>query len=201
MAKETRCFVEIEGETPLLMHNGRTANPLDEFAKKMRIITSKKKKTEEDLENLMSIQWEAGLYWNDELGVYMPVENLLAALLKACKKHKLGTYVSGFVFTEKLGFPLIANHAQNFELLKNDKENKFVKAVTIQRAKNLTCRPVFNKWGLKFNFIVDLALLTESDVTMILNTMTNRVGLGVWTPSHPKPGNFGKFTIKNIEFN
>lgn len=201
MAKERRCFVEIISDTPMLIHNGRTANPLDDFSKAMKAITSKRKKTEEDLEKLMDIQWEASLYWNDQIGLYMPVENLLAALLKACKKHKMGPMVGGFVFTEKLGFPIITKNHDNFEALKADKENKFVKAVTIQRSKTLACRPIFNEWKINFDFIVDLSVLIESDVTMILNTMQNRVGLGVWTPSHPKPGNFGKFKIHDIRFN
>lgn len=198
--KILKCYVEIEGETPLLIHNGRTSNPLDEFSKKMKLITSKKKKTEEDLEKLLDIQWHASLYWNDKIGLYMPVENIQASLYKACKKHKMGNNVSGFVFGEKLGFPILVEGHESMEALEAKKEYRFVKAVTIQRAKTLSCRAMFEKWALNFNFEIDQSIIGEEDVSMILATMSKRIGLGVWTPSHPKPGNFGKFLLKSVEF-
>lgn len=201
-AREIKCVVEIEGETPMLIHNGRTSNPLDEYTKKMKLITSKRKKTEEDIEKLLDIQWHASLYWNDKIGLYMPVENLQAALHKACKKHKLGNAVSGFVFGEKLGFPILLknNVNTNLDALSSEREFRFVKTVTIQRSKTLSCRATFNDWKLKFNFVIDEELLSTDDVVMILTTMSNRIGLGVWTPSHQKPGNFGKFKVTNIFF-
>ena len=198
--KTLKCYVEVEGETPLIIHNGRTSNPLDDYAKKMKVLTSKRKKTDEDYEKLMDIQWHASLYWNDQIGLYMPVENIQAALHKDCKKHKMGNHVSGFVFGEKLGFPILVDGHDDLKKLESIKEYRFVKAVTIQRAKTLSCRAKFDKWALNFNFEVDQSILTSDDVSMILNTMSNRIGLGVWTPSHPKPGNHGKFVIKNVDF-
>ncbi len=198
--KILKCYVEIEGETPLLIHNGRTSNPLDEYSKKMKLITSKRKKTDEDFEKLLDIGWHASLYWNDKIGLYMPVENLQAALHKACKKHKMGNHVSGFIFGEKLGFPILVDGHESLPALEKNKDYRFIKAVTIQRSKTLSCRAIFPKWDLHFNFEVDDTILSEDDVTMILNTMSKRIGLGVWTPSHPKPGNHGKFIIKEMRF-
>jgi len=198
--KDLKGTVEIEGDTPLLIHNGRTSNPLDEYAKKMKLITSKRKKTEEDIEKLLDIQWNASLYWNDQIGLYMPVENLQAALHKACKKHKMGNNVSAFIFSEKLGFQIETEGHKDLSVLSARKECRFVKTVTIQRAKTLSCRAIFNEWGIKFNFILDQLIMNQSDAEMIIDTMTNRIGLGVWTPSHQKPGNFGKFKIKSMKF-
>lgn len=192
--------LHIKGITPMLIHNGRTASPLDAYAKKMKTITSKRKKTEEDLQELMQVQWRGALYWDDEIGLHMPVENIMAALLKAARKHKLGMNVSGFVFDEPIGFPILTEHHNNLEKLTASENNKFVKAVTIQRSKTMSCRPIFKNWEIKMNFNVDETILNVDDVKMILGTMSSRVGLGVWTPSHPKPGNFGKFVIKSMVF-
>ena len=198
--KELKCYIEIEGETPLIIHNGRTSNPLDEYAKKMKVLTSKRKKTDEDIEKLLDIQWHASLYWHPKIGLYMPVENIQAALYKACKKHKMGNQVSGFVFGETVGFPILVDGHDNLAKLESIPAYRFVKAVTIQRSKTMSCRAMFEKWELKFNFEIDQSIITQDDVTMILNTMSNRIGLGVWTPSHPKPGNHGKFIIKDVRF-
>ncbi len=192
--------IQIKGVTPLLIHNGRTASPLDAYAKKMKLITSKRKKTEEDIRTLMDIQWEGALYWDEAIGLHMPVENMMAALLKAARKHKMGQQISGFVFDEAIGFPIITDFHNDWEGLHKDPNNKFIKTVSVQRSKTLSCRPMFNSWEIKFEFFIDESLLTLDDAKMILTTMSSRIGLGVWTPSHPKPGNYGRFLFKEIRF-
>jgi hypothetical protein len=199
--KNMKLNVMITGITPMLIHNGRTANPLNSFSKALKALTSKRKKTDEDIQEILALQWEASLYWNDKIGLYMPVENILASLLKACKKHKLGPSISGFVFNETLGFPIITANHDNFRALKADPENKFVKAVTIQKSKTITCRCILKEWKLQFNCDLDGSIIDANDVRMIIQTMSNRIGLGVWTPSHPKPGIFGKFQVDTLEIN
>ncbi len=191
--------VSITGITPMLIHNGRTANPLNSYSKALKALTSKRKKTDDDVHAILDLQWEASLYWSDAIGLYMPVENILASLLKACKKHKLGPSISGFVFNEPLGFPIITANHDNFEALKADPENKFVKAVTIQKSKTVTCRCILKEWKLNFNCDIDGSIIEPNEVRTVINTMSNRVGLGVWTPSHPKPGIFGKFQIDSLD--
>lgn len=200
MLFDWKAEVHVKGITPLLIHNGRMANPLDLFSKKMKTVTSKRKKTEEDIQEILRIQWEGSLYWDDKVGLHMPVENVMACIFKACKKHKLGQSVSGFVFDEAIGFPILTKNHDSLDGLKADPSNKFVKTVTVQRAKTLSCRPMFETWELKFDFFVDESIVTIDEVKTIISTMSQRIGLGVWTPSHPKPGNFGKFLIKSLIF-
>lgn len=200
MSLEWRGSVHIKGVSPLLIHNGRTASPLDEYAKKMKVITSKRKKTESDLKKLMQIQWEGALYWDENMGLYMPVENLLAALWKGAKKYKMGPKVGGFLFDEPIGFPIVTNHHNDWEALNKDPHNKFVKMVTIQKSKVLSCRPMFKSWGLKFDFTLDEEILEVDEAKLILKSTACRIGLGVWTPSSLKPGRLGRFAIKEMSF-
>ena len=46
--------VVLSGDS-LIMHNGRTSNPLDPFTKAMKEISGKRKKTDADLEALSKI--------------------------------------------------------------------------------------------------------------------------------------------------
>jgi hypothetical protein len=48
----------------------------------------------------------------------------------------MGNQVSGFIFNEKLGFPIITDFHDDYHKLHENKDNKFL-AVTIQRAKTL----------------------------------------------------------------
>lgn len=192
--------VEISGITPMILHNGRTANPLDSYAKKMKALTSKRNKTEEDIEELLLVQWESGLYWNDEIGLYMPSENLYAAFYKSAKKFKLGVKCSAVSFPEPLGYPILTPNHKNFNALKADPTNKFVKTVVVQKSKTISCRPIFNVWDLNFELEFETTTIDANEIKTILCAMAQRVGLGVWTPGSPKPGTHGKFIIKSMKW-
>lgn len=192
--------IEIVGITPLLLHNGRTANPLDPYSKKMKSLTSKRQKTEDDIQELLLVQWEAGLYWSDKIGLYMPSENLFAAVYKSAKKHKLGVKCGGIAFNAIPGFPINVPNSKDFVKMKEDPNNKFVKTVVVQKSKTISCRPIFENWALKFEMEFDPTIIDANEVKTILVTMSQRVGLGVWTPGSPKPGTHGKFIIKRLEW-
>lgn len=192
--------VEIVGLTPMIVHNARTANPLDPYTKRLKVYTSKRNKTEEDLEKLLALQWEAALYWNDEIGLHMPSENMFAAFLKAAKKHKLGTKCAAISFPHAIGYPIITKNHKNFKELQADPENKLIKTVTVQRSKTIACRPIFNKWSMNFELEFETAEIDAQEIKTILLCLAHRIGLGVWTPSSPKPGIHGKFLIKIMKW-
>jgi len=189
----------IEGVTPLILNNARRASPLDKYNKLIKQITSKRKKTDDDYEEILKLQWEASLYWDDKLGVHMPWENMYSMLLKAAKKHKLGTKMAAFDFSKNfIGFPIDFPNSKNLEKLRADPENKLVKLVNVQRSKTLTCRSIFKEWSMSFNFDVNVSLIDLNDVKTIIATAAEEVGMGEWRASAPTPGPYGKFTIKKI---
>lgn len=198
--KMEQMTIEVEGVTPLLIHNGRTSNPLDPYSKRMKEVTSKRNKTEEDYERLMSIQWEAGLYWNDKIGLYMPGENLYAAFMAGAKKHKLGPKSSAVTFLDIPGCAIITENHMSLEGLKAEPKNKFIKTVTCQRNKTLSCRPIFQEWSMEFTLEFDAEIIDANEVKTILTTMQSRIGFGVWRPNSPKPGTYGKFLVKALKY-
>ena len=64
--------LHLTGDVALLMHNNVTVNPLDEQTKAIKKYTSKRKKPEEDHLMIQRLEWEAGLYHDDEIGPYIP---------------------------------------------------------------------------------------------------------------------------------
>ena len=58
-----------KGITPLIMHSCKCVNPLHPIAKELKKYTSKKNKTEEDLNIISDLEWKAGAYWDD---LYIP---------------------------------------------------------------------------------------------------------------------------------
>ncbi len=195
-----KMFVKVEGVSPLIIHNGRTGNPLDPFTKRLKSLTSKRNKTDEDYEAILELAWEAALYFDDEIGLYMPTENVYAGLLAAAKKHKFGPKVSAISFPVNVGkgFPILTEGHLSFEALKADKENRYIRMVTIQKAKTVSCRPKFDKWKIDFEFEFDPTMFDPNELKTMIYTMTTRIGFGVWRPNSPKPGTFGKFKVNEI---
>ena len=64
------------GDVPLIMHNGRLANPFDKFARAMKVITAKRKKTDEELETLAWLEWQGS---GKSRAVFNPADHCRAA--------------------------------------------------------------------------------------------------------------------------
>ncbi len=92
--------VTIEGVSPLLMHNGQTADPLNKFSKELKAVSSKRKKTDEDYAEMSRIEWHAGLYVDKHGFIVLPSEALEAAIGDGAKKSKLGKAFKSAVFID-----------------------------------------------------------------------------------------------------
>ena len=56
----------LTGLVPLILHNARLADPLDPISKAMKTVSSKRKKTDADFEELARLEFEGGLYMVDD---------------------------------------------------------------------------------------------------------------------------------------
>ena len=69
-----------KGISPLIMHSCQCVNPLHPISRELKKLTSKRTKTEDDLLKISDLEWEAGAYWKDGLGLYIPAENTEATI-------------------------------------------------------------------------------------------------------------------------
>lgn len=83
--------VRLTGTRPLLMHADTYADPLNPLTKAHKLLTSKRKKTEEDHEVIAKSEWRGGLYFADDIGPFVPGVNIESALVAGGKLSKLGT--------------------------------------------------------------------------------------------------------------
>ena len=72
--------------------------------------------------------------------------------------------------------------------------------VNIQRSKTLSCRPIFHNWKVEFTLETDPNFITPNEMKTILFTASGTGGLGVWRPTSPQPGPYGKFSIKKLMY-
>ena len=176
-----------KGISPLIMHNCQCVNPLHPLTKEMKKYTSKRKKTDEEYNILSNLEWEAGAYWKDGLGLYIPAENVEATIRNGAKVNKKGTDVEKYVNVTDLYIPF--NYGENLskkELIKR-LEYRDTRPMVVSRSRILRTRPRFDQWNITFNLIYDESKI---DLDTIVNAMTyagSYVGL---CDSRPKYGKF-----------
>ena len=184
-----------KGISPLIMHSCQCVNPLHPIAKELKKYTSKKNKTDEDLIKISDLEWEAGAYWKDGFGLYMPAENVEATIQNGAKANKKGKDIEKYVNVTDLYIPF--NYGENLskeELIQNY-EYRDTRIMTVMRSKILRTRPRFDQWNITFNLMYNEEKI---DIETIVNAMEyagSYVGL---CDSRPK---YGKFvaTIEELD--
>lgn len=68
--------VKLIGETPVMLNNDQTADPLNPIAKEMKKISSKRAKTEADHYELSKLEWFGGLYLENKYELSAKLANL-----------------------------------------------------------------------------------------------------------------------------
>ena len=74
--------IVVTGISPLLQNNPQTVDPFNRFAKAKKSITNKRTaKTDDDLLELGNLETESKLYFDDEIGVYIPATWITEAII------------------------------------------------------------------------------------------------------------------------
>ena len=74
--------ISVTGISPLLQNNPQTVDPFNRFAKAKKSITNKRTaKTDDDLLELGNLETESKLYFDDEIGVYIPATWITEAII------------------------------------------------------------------------------------------------------------------------
>lgn len=178
-----------KGISPLIMHSCQCVNPLHPIAKELKKYTSKKNKTDEDLTTISDLEWEAGAYWKDGLGLYIPAENVEATIINGAKANKKGKDVQKYVDVVDLYIPLDYGENLSKEELIQNYEYRDTRIMTVMRSKILRTRPRFDQWVIEFNLRYNEEKI---NIDTIINAM-EYAGLYVGLcDSRPK---YGKFSV------
>jgi hypothetical protein len=183
--------VEIRGIQPLLMKSGRGVDPTDPLVKRIKAITSKRKKTDSDILQLDRLEFECGLYWDEsQERVYVPDFNIVGLIRDGAKANRRGKEMSAGVEPAEERVPLVYDGPKDIDGLY---EAGFVDRRMVKNKGSggsvMRVRPRFKAWGLSFSLLVDDQVATLSDVRSALENAGLRVGLGDFRPR------FGRFEV------
>jgi hypothetical protein len=181
--------VSIKGIVPLILHNGQTADPLNTFAKQLKEVSGKRKKTEEDYAEMSRIEWHAGLYVNAEEKIILPSVCIEASIYDGAKKSKLGKAFKSAVFVYDDAILDIGRKYKKASDLWAEDQYRDVRGVRISQSRVMRTRPIFDQWACDFVVHYDNEQVNLSDVQRAINDAGIKSGVGDFRPR------YGRFEV------
>ena len=186
--------LKIEGTAPLIMHNGRMRDPLDRYAKALKALTGKRKKSDEDHFAIARLEWEAGLYWAQDTGPYIPSRTLRKLLIEGARKSKDGKTVEAHVMAvgpAKVQYegPRDIEGLWNEGRSDGDVISTHVdrRIMTVQRNAVARTRPIFQQWAAEIVYTYDSGECQPDQIRQWLAQAGHHVGL---LDGRPESGRF-----------
>lgn len=172
----------LEGVCPLMMHNGQLADPLNGFSKAIKAISSKRKKTDADHEEIARLEWYGGLYLLEGRPC-IPFNAQRATLYNAAKTLRLGQKVKAGLFVYDHALLQYEGPSSVDELWADDRfrdrRNMDVGGSTVMRT-----RPKFETWSIDMVIHFNDELLNLSEVDQFVTIGGSIIGLLEDRPSH-----------------
>lgn len=180
--------LKIRGLTPLLMHNGQLADPLNEHTLALARLTKKKNKTLDDHREVSRCEWYGSLYLDDNGRPCLPGEVLEAALAEGARRFKLGKVAKG-------GIVVVENAPIEYEGPKTADElwehGGFLKraGVKVAQSRVIRSRPFFAAWSCSFAVQWDPLLVKDETQVFEIAESAGLTGVGDWRPK------YGRFEV------
>ena len=179
--------VTIEGSVPLVMHNGQTADPLNDYSKAIKAISGKRKKVDADYEKMADLEWEAALYLDNSLErrpVIISGHVVESCIVAGAKRSKMGQAAKTALFVDGDAEFFAGGKTVVLDEIKGKPEFRLATPVKVGMARVVRTRPFFKKWSAQFVLHVMDDVASEDDVRSWLHDAGMYVGLCDWRPRY-----------------
>lgn len=183
------------GIVPLMLNNPQTVNPMNGYSKELKALTSKRTKTDEDLNEIFHIHFLASCY-QDKKGQYvLPANMVFKSFESGAKEFKLGQKFQRSLFvTHDLVLKFAENGCTPEELWENHSEKYVdIRPVGIQKSKVPTARMIVPEWWCEGELHFDECQMNKSEVWNALVAAGERHGVGTYRQC------YGRYKITEIK--
>jgi hypothetical protein len=180
--------LRLVGVCPLLMHNGRLADPLDPHAVDLAALTSKRAKTRADHEKIAEVEWYGSL-WLHGGRPCLPAEVIEAVLVDGARHKKKGRAACAGFLADAPAMIEFDGPSDLGELWENPSFRKRA-GVRVRDAKTMRTRPRFPKWSVDVKASFLTTVLDRDEIYDFFRIAGALVGVGDWRPK------YGKFTVE-----
>ena len=190
--------IEITGLSPMLLHNGQLANPLNPYAKRLGELHKEKKRKGVDKDKILAeiadVEWEGGLYWSDEFGPIIEGSAIHTAIVNGARQTRCGRDIERYVQVLPHETPLIYSGPRDLEGLRADPQFMDQRMVKIGQVKVLRSRPRFFPWSLGFTAAFSSEGIHQDDLLRHIEATGRFEGL-----MDGRKKGFGRFQITKID--
>jgi hypothetical protein len=176
---------QLTGVSPLLLHNGRLADPLSVFSRALKEVTGKRNKTDADHEEAAKLEWFGSLYTEDNR-IVIPGPCMTATLINAAKKRKKGIQAKAGLLCEA-NFVIEHEGPEDFDLLWADERFRDRTLMRVSGSGVMRTRPKFMPWSTVIEVKFNDAMLNRADVTAFVQIAGEQIGVCEGRPR------FGRF--------
>jgi hypothetical protein len=173
-----------KGTRPLLMSNVRMASPMDPYAKELARLNKQKassKRTDEDRLEIARVEWEGGLYFDEELGPCVPASWIFKTILEAARLGRRGPKIENGIAVVDMMHPLIYRGPRDLEGLWGDGGSSGhvdIRSVRVSQARVDRCRPIFKTWAFEADLLVDPNIIDVAELREIAILAGRLKGIG-----------------------
>lgn len=185
--------LQIEGTQPLMLNNNQVVNPFNKYTKMLKPLTSKKKKTEEDMVEIYRIQFESSLYMKGDTYI-IPLDHFWKSVCTAAKEQKLGKkFEQSFQIFEDCILDFPEKNMSPDELYADGAHVDVRVGVLGGRASVPVCRAIFTEWKTTLECFYDETQIDKSDVLRFFEIAGLRYHIGTYRKK------YGGFSVKEIK--
>ena len=185
--------IDLQGTSPLLMHNPQMVDPEFEINREIKTLTSKRKKTDEDLKNIARLEWYGGLYQQDGI-VVQPTAKARKCIVNTARINKLGKAVERALSFREVYVPLVYQGPKNIDEIWES--GRFVSrlSVGVNGKRVMRVRPQFSSWAMSIEgLFVEDAGLNFDELIRIVELAGQVEGIG-----DNRINGYGRFTGKVV---
>jgi len=160
--------ITLTGTSPLLMHNPQMVDPEFSINREIKALTSKRKKTDDDLRSIERLEWWGGLYVENGV-IVQPSSKVRKCLVNTARISKMGKMVERAVSFSALNVPLVYSGPSDPEAVFGRPEFHSRLSVGVSGKRVMRVRPKFFPWALTLNgvFIEDAGLNFDELVRIV----------------------------------
>lgn len=186
------CF-KVEGVQPLMQNNSQTVNPFNKYTVALKPLTAKRKKTEDDMEEMYALQFESSLYMKDDTYI-IPADHFWKSVCTAAKEMKLGKkFEQSFQVVDDCILEFPEKDMTPKELFEEKSHVDIRDGVIQGRSRVPVCRAIFAEWSTVVECWYDESQLDKNDIVRIFNIAGCRYGVGTYRKK------YGRFSVKELK--
>lgn len=174
------------GGAPLVLHNERLADPLNEFSREIAKVSKKRNKTEADYREIARLEFLGGLYTDDKGEPAVPAFNIIRCLQNGAKRHKLGMYVLRGVVPLIQMVPLAYEGPRVPDEMYRCGRFMLRKSVGIGGNRTMRTRPIFTNWSAVLPVEVDATVFDPDTLKNVWHEAGIYAGLCEMRPIYGK---------------